>query len=147
MERTEEEKLVQAPLKVILAGKEREIKPLVIRESRKWRKKVANLFRKLPGYIKANTDDLEGFEASLQALLLDMPDEIADLFFAYAKDLDRAEIENSATDAELGKAFQEVMAFAFPLSQSLTKGLGASRQQEKPSSSSSPSGGSPPTTS
>ena len=139
MERTEEEKLVQAPLKVILAGREWEIKPLVIREAREWRKKVVGVFRKLPGYMKANSDDPEAFNEAMQAMLVDMPDDLTELFFGYARELDRDEIEGAATDDELGKAFEEVMAYAFPLSQSLAKGL-APALSARPSNSSSPSG-------
>ena len=124
MERTEEEKILQSAFRVTLGGREYEIKPLVIRESREWRKKVVAAFGKLPEYVNMTTDDPAGFTKALSALLSDMPDTVVELFFSYAKDLNRDEIEATATDTELAKAFEEVMAYAFPLSQSLTKVLG-----------------------
>jgi len=50
-------------------------------------------------------------------------DEVIDLFFSYAKTLDREEIESIATDAELATAFAEVMKVAFPLAESLPKAM------------------------
>lgn len=121
MERTEEEKVARAPVLVILGGKEYPIKPLVIRESREWRRKAIKLIAPLPNLVttKLDTDDPEVFEAGLTQVLITMPDEVADLFFDYAKDLNREEIEDEATDIELAAAFEEVAKLAFPLAESL----------------------------
>ena len=118
MERTEEDKLTQAPIVVILGGKEHNIAPLVIRDSREWRKKVISLIAPLPGLSKVTTDDMDSFEEALKTLLVTMPDQVIELFFDYAKDLSQEEIELVATDAEMAKAFEEVVAVAFPLAQS-----------------------------
>ena len=99
MGRTEEDKLTQAGFQVILGGKKYDVAPLVIRDSREWRKKVIALIAPLP-------------------TLLEMPDQVIDLFFEYAKDLDKKEIESVTTDEEMAKAFMEVVAFAFPLADS-----------------------------
>ena len=123
MERTEEDKLTQSPIMVILGGKEFPIRPLVIKESREWRKKLIKAFGMLPKYLNMTADNPEGFTEALDAMLNEMPDVVTDLFFSYARDLDRDEIESTATDTELAEAFQEVMKFAFPLSQSLTRVL------------------------
>ena len=120
-ERTEEDKLTQSPILVILGGKEYPIRPLVIKESREWRRKLVVIFKKLPQYLKMTTDNPEGFSEALNEMLIEMPDMVTDLFFSYAKDLDREEIESSATEEDLSKAFQEVIKYAFPLSQSLTR--------------------------
>ena len=119
--RTDEDKIVGAPIVVILGGQEYRIKPLVIRDSREWRKKLIKAFGILPKYLNMTTDNPEGFTQALDSMLGEMPEVVADLFFSYAKDLDRDEIETTANDSELAEAFQEVMKFAFPLSQSLTK--------------------------
>ena len=126
--RTEEQKIMQEPLKVILGGKECEVKPLCIRDSRLWRSKVAKVLSELPKYISVTSDNQESFEKALDALIGKLPDAVVDLFFDYAKDLNREEIEGIATDFELSKAFQEVMRYAFPLAQSLTQMLGKLRQ-------------------
>jgi len=123
MERTEEDKIVQSPIKVILGGKKFPIRPLVIKESREWRKKLIKALGILPKYLNMKTDNPEAFTEALDSMLNEMPDVVTDLFFSYAKDLDRDEIESTANDTELAEAFQEVMKYAFPLSQSLTKVL------------------------
>lgn len=122
-ERTEEQIVNQAVIKVILGCETHYVKPLVIRESREWRKKVVDLISPLPQLVgsELNVDNPEAFKKILEEFLINMPDQVAELFFAYAKDLDREEIENKATDAELAYAFQQVIAVAFPLSESLPK--------------------------
>lgn len=119
MGRNEEDKILQTGIQVTLGGKEYEIRPLVIRESREWRKKVIGLIAPLPQMVKVDTDNPEEFEKVLATLLVVMPDQAIDLFFNYAKDLNREEIEGSANDAEMAEAFEEVMKVAFPLAQSL----------------------------
>ena len=118
MKRTEEEKLTQAGFKVILGGKEYDVAPLVIRDSREWRKKVIELIAPLPTLALTSLDTPEGFGQALSSMLLEMPNEVIDLFFDYTKDLNRPEIEAVTTDEEMAKAFMEVIAFAFPLADS-----------------------------
>ena len=129
MARTEEDKILQAPVIVKFNGKEYSVRPLVIKESREWRKQLIKTLELLPKYVSITTSNPEGFSVALNAMLADMPNAVADLFFSYAKDLPREEIESTATDAELAVAFQEVMAFAFPLAQALTKVLGKARTE------------------
>ena len=121
--RTEEEKVLRAPIMVILGGDEYDIPLLVIKEAREWRKKFAKLIVKLPSYVKVTTDDASGFEVAAEAMLVTMPDEMADLFFSYAKGLDREAIESKATEEELAKAISQVMDIAFPLVGSMTGAL------------------------
>lgn len=122
-ERTEEQKIFKSPLIVVFAGKEYEVAPLVIKESRKWRQEVVKLMASLPKYAKTTTDDPEEFEGALTGLLVALPDSVVDLFFSYAKDLNRDEIEAVATDAEVAEAFKQVIALAFPLTQSLPEAM------------------------
>ncbi len=134
--RTEEDKLTQAPIMVTLGGKEYEVAPLVIRDSREWRKKVITLIAPLPGLSKATTRDMDKFEQALTTLVVTMPDQVIELFFEYAKELNQKEIEDIATDAELAQAFKEVIEVAFPLAQSAPDVL--IRLQEKPETKTSP---------
>ena len=124
MKRTEEEKVFQF-LEVTLGGQKYEIKPLVIRDSRVWRKQIVDFLSttitSLPETLDVKTDEPEKFNQVLQSALVSMPDVVADLFFGYAKDLDREEIESVATDQELAEAFVLVVSVAFPLIQSLPK--------------------------
>jgi len=124
VERTEEDKIVQAPLKVILGGREYEIRPLVIKDSREWRAKVVKLLAPLPQYTKATSDKPDQFMEALNAIMVTMPDQVCDLFFDYARELDREAIEAIATDAEVAKGFEQVIEVAFPLSQSMVTALG-----------------------
>lgn len=120
-DRTEEDKIIQAGIEVILGGEKYVVRPLVIRDSREWRKSVVDLIATLPKYADVTTDTPDQFGDALKALLVAVPDSVANLFFRYAKDLNKEEIEGKATDAELAKAFEQVIEIAFPLVQSLTK--------------------------
>ena len=129
--RTDEEKVCRAPLTVVFGGTEYEVKILVIRESREWRAEIKTLLAELPKYAKVTTDKPEEFADALQVLLIDMPDQVVDLFFKYAKELNRDEIEGIATDAEMAEAFSEVVKVAFPLAMSavgVMEELGEKRQ-------------------
>ncbi len=118
-ERNEEDKIAQAPIVVILGRKKYDVAPLVIRDSREWRKKVIELIAPLPQMTKVTTKNPETFGEVLKQMLVIMPDKVIELFFEYAKGLKQAEIEAEATDAEMAEAFKEVIAVAFPLAKSL----------------------------
>jgi len=117
-ERTEEEILTQAGIEVVLGGKLYSIKPLVIRDARVWRKETLELVAPLSAIAGTTSATPDAFGDALKSLLVSMPDKVIDLFFLYAKDLDRDEIEGEATEAEITKAFSEVVAVAFPLAES-----------------------------
>lgn len=118
--RTEEQKSFRAPITVTLGGTEHQIEPLVIKDARAWRGQFAAILSKLPNIANITTDDVGAFEGGVTQLIVSIPDEMADLFFAYAKDLDREKIESEATEMELAEAIEKVMAVAFPLVKGLT---------------------------
>jgi len=118
--RTEGQIVAQAPTLVYFGGKEYEIKPLVIKESREWRKKLAQMMGELSPAINATTDTPEKFQQGINSLLVDMPDKIVELVFDYARDLPKDTIEAVATDAEMAKAFEGILEVAFPLARSVT---------------------------
>jgi len=118
-ERTEEQKVFQEPIKVILGGREYEIKPLVIKYSRPWRKAVVDLVATMPKYAQVDTNKPDEFEQAIKVLMVESQDTIIDLFFEYAKELNRDKIEEIATEAEIAVAFLLVMNLAFPLSETL----------------------------
>ena len=142
--RTEEEIITQAPLEIVLGGVAYRVKPLVIKDSREWRRKVANLLGGLPKYTSMDSNSSVEFNDSMIALISDMPDTIIELVFEYAKDLDRKKIESTATEYDISKAFTQMMGVAFPLAQNLVEAVKA--LSGKPSSSSSTSGISHPNT-
>lgn len=108
------DKAAPAGITVILGGKEYEVKPLVIRESREWRKKAAPFQAAIAKYASINSDDPEQFEKALIELLIDRIDETIDLFFDYARELDRKTLEDIATDKEIVEALNRVNKMAFP---------------------------------
>jgi len=118
-ERSEEQKIYQEGIKVTLGGKEYEVRPLKLREEKLWRQKLSKLIGNLPKYAKITTDDSEAFSGAIDAIMVNTPDEVVDLFFSYAKDLNREVIEEEATGAEVAVGFEKVVAMAFPLPQAL----------------------------
>ena len=118
MERTEEQKVARVAIVVILGGKEFEIAPLVIRDARIWRAKVIKLIAPVPQLVSTTIDTPDDFSKHLTEMLVSIPDQVIDVFFEYAKDLDREEIEDIATDTEMAQAFLEVIKVAFPLAES-----------------------------
>ena len=129
MDRTEEQKAFQEPIKVILGGQEYDVKPLVIKYSRPWRKKVIDLISTLPKYAAVDTNKPDEFAEAIKVLMVESQDSIIDLFFEYAMDLPREEIEEVATESEVAIAFQGVMALAFPLSETLPAMMTPSKPQ------------------
>ena len=115
------DKASPAGITVILGGQKYEVKPLVIKESREWRKKAAPFQAAIARYASINSDDPEAFEKALVELLTDRIDETVDLFFDYARELDREAIEGVATDAEIVQALNEVNAIAFPFGEAPAK--------------------------
>ena len=135
--RTEEEILCQAPLQVWLGNKLIDIKPLSIKKSREWRAEFAKALGQIPKWVNVTTDTPETFGQAMDAMMVELPNLVSDLFFKYAEELDKEEIEDVATDAELAKAFEEVAAYALPLAGVLVKVM--SRQGAEPVKSSSSS--------
>ena len=116
--RSEGDKITQSPILVKFGGKEYEIYPLVIRESKLWRKEFAEVLRGLPLFVNA-VDTTENFERVINGMFLDVPDKVMDLIFSYAKNLPRKEIEAVATDQEMADAFSAIIEMAFPLARSM----------------------------
>lgn len=121
--RTEEEILFHDGVKVILGGKEYVVKPLAIRPDREWRQKLAKLVATLPQHTNVTTDKPKEFGGAVEALLVGNPDTVIELFFDYAKDLNRADFEETATAVEVSVAFLQVWDMFRPLPQTLTKAM------------------------
>ena len=110
----------QAPILVYFGGKEYQIRPLVIKESREWRQQLAKMMGELSPVVNVTTDTPDKFQEAMNSLLVTMPDTVVDLVFAYGYELPRDEIEAVATDAEMAKAFESILEVAFPLARSVT---------------------------
>jgi hypothetical protein len=114
--RSIEDKLLQAPIEVVLGGSKYPVKLLCLRDAALWRKKLWQTLAQVPSYAGGKAD----FATTMKGMVVDAPDQVVDLFFAYAKDLDRTRIEQEANEAELSVAWKAVMEVALPLSGSLT---------------------------
>ncbi len=113
-DRNEDDILLQRPIEVTLAGEPHTIKLLPIRAQAEWRRKVVPLLSGFLGLSNLSTDDPAEFEAGLASILIETPEKMLDLFFDYARDLDRDEIENTATEAEVAVAFEKIVAIVMP---------------------------------
>jgi len=120
-QRSEDEIVTMSPIKVVFGGEEYDVKLLVIKESRVWRKKLIDKLSILPTLVSLTMDDTnpDSFGKAFKGLMIDNPEVVLELFFNYAKDLNRKEIEKKATDAEMAQAFAQVVTSAFPLAKSL----------------------------
>ena len=121
--RTEDQILLQQPFEVVLAGKPYTIALLPIRPAVAWRAKVAPVFADFIGAQSISTDDADAFKAGISKILVDGPEKLLDLFFEYAVDLDREEIEATANEWEIAAAFEQIAraVIAPPLLRALMK--------------------------
>jgi len=117
--RTEEQKIFQDSIILVLGGKKYEVKPLVIKKSRKWRASFTKTLGSLPKYMGITSNEPDKFADAVNAMLVAAPDKVIDLIFEYAPQLNREAIENNATDAEMARAFEQIVEVTFPLAQSL----------------------------
>ena len=122
MERTEEQKIIQEPVVVILGGEKYEIIPLVIREAAPWRRKFVGLFANVSAISSVTSDNPKEFTSAMEEMLLTKPDKLTDLFFEYTK-LNREEIEGKATTVEIINAFEEVFALEAPFFGSVVRAV------------------------
>ena len=107
--RTEEQILLQEPFQVTLAGEPVTIKLLTIRPAAEWRKKFVPMFTRFLEIGDIDTDDPEAFAVGLMEYMSTKHDELLDLFFAYAVDLDREDIETTATEWEVAAALGQIV--------------------------------------
>jgi len=123
-ERTEDQKLFHDPIVVVFAGKEYKIKPLPMKLSREWRQRVHKLITEYPKATRTKEGKPEEFGKAIENLMVNMPDELVNLFFDYARDLPREEIEAAGTDNEFLVAWGQVMEIGFPLLRGLATAIG-----------------------
>ena len=109
-DRPEEDILLQQ-LEVTLAGKQHTIKLLPIRPQAEWRKKVVPLLSGFLALSGISTENPAEFEAGLASILIETPEKMLDLFFDYARDLNRERIENTATWARVAVGFKKIVAW------------------------------------
>lgn len=117
--RTEEDKLMQTPITIILGGKEYELKPLPIKYSMLWCRKVTDIVKDLPKYLRVTEDSGDAFSQALSNVMNESPDKIVDLFFEYARNLNKDEISEVASSSEIIAAFERCLELERPFMGSL----------------------------
>lgn len=110
--RTEEDKVLQTSVKVILGGKEFLIKPLPIKYALPWCKSVVKTtISGLMAKVNITTETPERFDEAMNDILIGRPEKLVDLFFEYARDLNKDEILETASLNEIINAFETVREF------------------------------------
>lgn len=118
-ERTEQDILAQAPIKVQLGGKEYDIKPLPIRKNAEWRKAMVDVLNDSGKAMNVQVTDLGGFMQGLMAAHFSFPEKVIDLVRLYAPALPWEVIlsdESTVTDEEIVIAYSRIMVVAYPFS-------------------------------
>ena len=120
-ERSEMDKILPTPVEVILGGGKYTISPLPIKYAISWNKKVIALLLKTTKFAKSEiiNQKIEEVDTALLETILtesmsDDPEKLVDLFFEYARKLDRSILEETATSSEIINGFKEVLKFELP---------------------------------
>lgn len=131
MARSEADMISKAPITLRLGLKDYEVPPLTVLLARQWRLKldasigdIVRNFQAVPGA------DTKAFATGLTGALIQFPEKLAELLFAYANGwaeadspgkprlttpvLPEDEILANATEEQLASAFSGVMAMAYP---------------------------------
>ncbi len=116
MARTDEAVLTRQHLELTLGGEKRLVRPLVLRDSRAWKRKVAEAFAELGALDSStlNLADPAGVRQALELIAVTVPERITDLVLAYAPELDREWFEAHVTDEEATEALVKMLEVTFP---------------------------------
>lgn len=117
MNRTDSEKLGKLPIIVCLGGKEYNIHPKPLRQSRLWKEKAKDCIEDFEHLFRVDYTNTQDAISALRAFLFDTLDELIDLVFEWEPDLPKDEILDTATEDEMLNAVFAVMELAFPLAQ------------------------------
>jgi hypothetical protein len=122
--RTDEERATGAPLKIILGGEPKPVRPLVLRVSREWKLQVIEALARLSGkqlpqlVLPGGSISLDGLGDAFALLATDIPDQIEALVLGYLKladpSLDPQWVADHATDEEMTDALWAFLECTFP---------------------------------
>lgn len=114
-ERTDEQRLLQAPLELQLGGQVVQVRPLVMRRSSIWRRELLALIEAQLGPWVAG--QLQAQDIA-RVVLLEVPDALLALVARYLElaeaPVSREWLEDHATDAEVYNALRQLVEVAFP---------------------------------
>lgn len=110
--RSDEDVMTQAPIEVILGEQTYNIKVLNIIKARAWRKQLVAGIAEIAKHVGTNSAMQQAFFSSFAFVFTQYPEKMADLFFAYATELERERIESEATEEQLALAWSKVTQVA-----------------------------------
>lgn len=115
-QRTEDQVLSKAPFTVRLGEKDYSIKLLGIAAQRAWRSKMSQEMQEVVSQFAptSKAPTAGAFSAGLTVALVQFPEKLTELVFAYAPDLPREEIMEAATEEQISIAFSKIVQVAFP---------------------------------
>lgn len=114
LKRTEEQILTQAPIKVMFGEVEYDIKPLRILKAREWRVTLIEKLKDVMGQLSGQAEGEKQLMSALGYVLVQFPETLAELVFAYAEYLPQDKILEEATEEQMAKAFGKILQVAFP---------------------------------
>lgn len=115
--RTEDQKATKAPIQMKFGSKDYEVKPLNILKGQAWRSKLNDVMGPISDQFKGNGTSVQGV---LKSALMEFPDKVLELIFAYGPELPKDQIMEEASDEQVATAFSEVMTVAYPYLAPLT---------------------------
>jgi hypothetical protein len=126
--RTDSDVLSKAPVTVKFGDKEYKIAPLTILQGRDWRTKFNEQMTKISSTFAAPATQ-GSFGSGLSTALLQFPEVVADLVFAFDSSLPSEVILQEGTDEQLAHAFSAVMTLAFPYWSQLKTAIDLAKQK------------------
>jgi hypothetical protein len=131
--RTDDDRAVGAPFTVRLGGGERPLRPLPLKHSRGWKKKLNEALTRF-GDIKLDVLDangqlsLEAIQPLIKTVAVTLPDVLADLVWAYVHaaepELSKEWFEDSVNDEEIVDALLRMIEVTFPFLRRMGSVLG-----------------------
>jgi hypothetical protein len=122
LKRSESDMLEMRPIKVRLGKKDYEIPTLNNRQAAAWRDQLYEALGPLISTFDFGGIDLNANQATVSQMmsaklcqeLIQFPEKLSDLLFAYAPSLPKDEILEAATDEQIGLAFAQVAEVGYP---------------------------------
>lgn len=114
-QRTDDEILSKAPIKVRFGATDYEIAPLTLGPARKWREGFTGEMKLILESFQSENSH-SAVPPALTAALIAFPEKIGDMVFAYAPNLQeqRETILDESTEEQMAFAFGRIMRLAFP---------------------------------
>lgn len=111
--RSEEQAISMEPLSVVLGSETYTIKLLGINAQVEWRRQLDLVMNPLMDQMNQVVSG-SSFAGALTTVLLQFPEKMTDLVFAYAPDLPKNTVMDEATEEQISRVFSQVMEIAFP---------------------------------